>query len=416
MKYRAVKGMNDILPDTIERWQVIENAFRDTLRLYRFSEVRTPLLESTDLFIRSIGEATDVVEKEMFTFLRSNESLSMRPEGTAGAARAYVEHKIANREPVSRWFYIGPMFRAEQPQRGRYRQFYQAGCEIYGDPGPLCDAELLAMLYRFLSGLGIADLELCINSIGGAETRERYRVALQNYLRPRAAELSEHAQQRIELNPLRILDSKDKEDRIVVSGAPNIIDFLDGDDLKHWNGLCTNLNNLGIPYRIDHGLVRGLDYYTRTLFEVKTNAGQLGSQNTICGGGRYNNMISDLGGSTVPAIGFAMGLERLLLASGFVASCPKPFIFIAPFGENAGRKALHLSETLRSAGWSVELDGREGSIKSMLRRANSLAAPIALVIGDSEVEQGVVQLKDLVGHTQESVPLTELVEHLNRLL
>ncbi len=275
MSFRAVKGMNDILPDEVALWQRLESTFRRVVELCGYEEVRTPVVEGTELFVRSIGETTDVVEKEMYTFDRHRESLTLRPEGTAGAARAYVEHKVYSKQPVSRWYYLGPMFRAERPQRGRYRQFYQAGCEIFGDPGPACDAEMLDMLVALFRSLGIGDLTVHVNSLGGPGTRERYRDALLAYLSPKKAALSEHAQARLEKNPLRILDSKDPRDQEACRGAPSILELLDEPDRKHWDGLCAALDVLGTPYTVDAGLVRGLDYYTRTLFELRSGAGEL---------------------------------------------------------------------------------------------------------------------------------------------
>ncbi len=416
MNYRAVKGMNDILPDEIERWHQLEATFREVVERHRFAETRTPILEHTELFVRSIGETTDVVEKEMFTFARSKESLSMRPEGTAGAARAYVEHKVHSREPLSRWYYLGPMFRAERPQRGRYRQFYQAGCEIYGDPGPVCDAEMLDMLVTFFRTLGVPDVQVCVNSIGGPAARSAYRDALLQFLRPRAAELSEHARARLEANPLRVLDSKDPRDRAVVVDAPAIVDILPPDDRQHWDELRRGLDALGTPYEVQPSLVRGLDYYTRTLFEVNASSGELGAQNTLVGGGRYDGMIRGLGGPDVPAIGFAMGLERILLAMSGQQPGARAFCFVAPLGDRARTAALKLARELRSAGVTVDLDGRGNSLKSMLRRADSAGARLCLVLGESELDQGVVQLKDLAAHEQRTVALTAIVAEVTAAL
>ncbi len=417
MQYAPVKGMNDILPDEVPRWHRLEATFRQVVGRYRYAEVRTPLLEHTELFVRSIGEATDVVEKEMFTFARSEgESLTLRPEGTAGAARAYLTNKVHAREPLTRWFYVGSMFRAERPQRGRYRQFHQAGCEVYGDPGPLVDVEMLDMLVTFFRQVGVTDLELCINSIGGPETRARYREALSGFLRPRASELSEHARSRLETNPLRVLDSKDERDRAVVAEAPSILDLLEGDDRRHWDGLLAGLDALGTPYTVSPGLVRGLDYYTRTLFELNARSGTLGAQNTLCGGGRYDGMLKDLGGPDIPAIGFAMGLERILLAVDTPAPLPPPFCVVAPLGEPARLAALAVARDLRAAGVAVDLDGRGGSLKSMLRRADAVGARVCLVIGDSEIQRGVAQVKDLVGHVAEEAPLDALVAVVTRRL
>jgi histidyl-tRNA synthetase len=416
MTYRAVKGMNDILPDEIERWHQLENTFRSVVERYHYAEVRTPILERTSLFVRSIGETTDVVEKEMFTFERSKESLSMRPEGTAGAARAYLERKVYAREPVSRWYYLGPMFRAERPQRGRYRQFHQAGCEVYGDPGPVSDAEMIDMLVTYFAELGISGLQVCINSIGGAEARGAYREALLEYLRPRAADLSEHARARMEANPLRVLDSKDERDQAAVADAPSILDLLPADDRQHWDGLRRGLDALGTPYELRPGLVRGLDYYTRTLFEINATTGSLGAQNTLVGGGRYDAMLESLGGPRIPAIGFAMGLERILLAMSDDQQRRCPFCVVAPIGERAQTEALRLARALRGEGIVVDLDGRGSSIKAMLRRADASGARVCLVLGDSELDRGAVQVKDLVAHQQHELPLGEVVPRVAQLL
>jgi histidyl-tRNA synthetase len=412
MQFRAVKGMNDILPHEVARWHRLEGEFRTLVALYGYQEVRTPLLEHTELFARSIGETTDVVEKEMFTFERSRESLTMRPEGTAGAARAYVTNKVHAREPISRWYYLGPMFRAEQPQRGRYRQFHQAGCEVFGDPGPLVDAEMIDLLCTYFERLGISGVEVSINSIGGAAAREAYRLRLLEFLRPRADALSPHARDRLEVNPLRVLDSKDQRDQKAVRDAPSILEVLDGADLEHWKGLCAALDALGVSYTVDPRLVRGLDYYTRTLFELKATGGDLGAQNTLVGGGRYDAMIETLGGPSVAAIGFAMGLERILLAMPDDPPTSVPTCYVAPIGSPAQREALLLASELRGSGVTVDLDGRGNSLRSMLRRADAVGARVCLVLGDSELQEGVVQVKDLEQHTQDRVSRSQVVERV----
>jgi histidyl-tRNA synthetase len=414
MNYRTVKGMKDLLPGEIERWHRLERAFRRTVELHGYQEVRTPSLEHTELFVRSIGETTDVVGKEMFTLEREDgqggrESLTLRPEGTAGAARAYLNHSVHAKEPLTRWYYVGPMFRAESPQRGRYRQFHQAGCELYGDPGPISDAEMIDMLARFLGEtLGIPGIEVNINSIGGPEARVLYRTALLDFLRPKAASLSEHARERLEANPLRVLDSKDERDKRACEGAPSILDVLPEADLAHWKGLLATLTALGTGYVVRPNLVRGLDYYTRTLFEITSTAGDLGSQNTLLGGGRYDGMLQSLGGPSVPAIGFAMGLERILLAMPETAAEKPAFCAIAPIGARAQLEGARLARELRELGVRCDLDSRGNSMKSMLRRANSLGAPLCLVLGDSELDRGIVQLKDLAAHAQEEVPRAEV--------
>jgi len=412
MQFRAVKGTNDILPDEVRRWQRVEQTFRNAMALGGFSEVRTPILEHKELFVRSTGETSEVVEKQMFEISRSGDTYVLRPEGTPGAARAYLMNSVQAQEPVSRWYYIGAMFRAEQPQRGRYRQFHQAGCELYGDASPACDAELLDLLHGFLSQLGITDITLAVNSIGGLDSRAAYRAALTAHLRPRAETLSEHAKKRLEDNPLRILDSKDPRDKAAVADAPSILDSLTDEDQQHWQAVLRGLDALGTPYQVTPGLVRGLDYYTRTVFEFQSSMGGLGSQNTLLAGGRYDNMLKSLGGPQIPAIGCGMGLERILLALGEDPVPREAPCFIAPLGEKATLSALKLTRELRDAGVVSVLDGRGNSMKSMLRRADGLGARVCIVIGESEVEQDQVQIKDLAAHSQEQVPRAEAVARI----
>ena len=400
---RAVKGMNDVLPDEIGRWHRLEATYARVMALHGFREVRTPYLEPTPLFVRAIGEATDVVEKEMYSFTHHDEPLTLRPEGTAGAARAYVEHKVHNGEPITRWYYAGPMFRAERPQRGRYRQFYQMGAEIFGDPGPVCDAEMIDLLVTFFHGLGIGDAEVFVNSLGGAESRAKYRAALLAHLEPKKASLGEESQRRLGTNPLRILDSKDPRDREAVADAPSVTECLSDADAKHFAALQRHLTALGTPFTVDPRLVRGLDYYTGTLFEIKGAKAKLGAGDTLVGGGRYDDMVAELGGPKVPAIGFAAGVERLLIASELPAAGAVVDTFVAPLGAEAVGAALALGKELRAAGVRCEVDGRGASMKAMLRRANGLGARMAIILGDQEIAQGVVQLKDLAGHAQEQV-------------
>ncbi len=416
MNLRAVKGMNDILPDEIGRWHLLEGVLRRELELAGFREIRTPVLEPLELFVRSIGEATEIVEKQMFVLERSGESLALRPEGTAGVARAYVSSSGHAKEPVSRLYYLGPMFRAEQPQRGRYRQFYQAGAEIFGDPGPGCDAELIDMLVGVLEKLGVGDVKVLVNSLGGPETRKRYRGALAAYLEPKADELSEHARRRLADNPLRILDSKNPKDQEAVRGAPSILELLEGDDRAHFEGLVRSLEALGTPYELTPGLVRGLDYYTRTLFEIQGLSPALGSQNALLGGGRYDGMVRELGGPEVPAIGFAMGLERMLFAMPASDEGPRTACFIAPLGERAAEASLLLARELRAAGIPAEADTRGGSLKSLLRRADALGARLCLVLGDTELERGVVAVKDLRARSQTEVLRGEVVKKASELI
>lgn len=416
MKYRAVKGMNDILPEEARRFQFVEGVFRAEVEKAGYRELRTPIVEELALFHKSTGETSEVVQKQMFVLERGRETLALRPEGTPSAARVYIGQSQWAKEPITKWYYIGPMFRAEQPQRGRYRQFHQAGCELYGDAGPLSDAELIDLLYRFTTSLGLKGVTIHVNSLGGAEAREAYRARLREYFEPKKAELSEHAQARLSDNPLRILDSKDPRDIQASEGAPILLDSLTEEDKAHFEGLRAALDALGTPYNVDPRLVRGLDYYTRTCFELTADSGEIGSQNAILGGGRYNSMIRDLGGEDVPAIGFALGLERLLLALGDVAPPPPPLCFFAPLGSEAGRIALKSGAALRARGAHVEIDGRDGSLKSKLRRAGSLNARVAVVLGDTELARGVAQVKNMASHEQFDVPLEELPERILSLL
>jgi histidyl-tRNA synthetase len=406
---RAVKGMNDVLPEEIGRWQRVERLFARTMSLHGFREVRTPYLEPTPLFVGAIGEGTDVVEKEMYSFEHHGEALTLRPEGTAGAARAYVEHAVHAREPVTRWWYAGPMFRAERPQRGRYRQFYQVGAEVFGDEGPGADAEMIDMLVAFLGALHVPDVEVLLNSLGSLAARARHREALLTYLSGKAGSLSEDSRKRLDSNPLRILDSKDERDQAAVRGAPPIHDFFDDADRAHFEKLLAYLGALGTPFKVDPGLVRGLDYYTRTLFEIKGAHAKLGAGSTLLGGGRYDTMVAGLGGPSVPAIGFAAGLERLLIASEDEAPAAVIDAFIAPLGDAATGAALRLARELRGQGVRCHAETRGGSLKSQLRRANALGAKVALILGDSEIAEGVVQVKDLDGRTQERMTPADAV-------
>ena len=404
MELRAVRGMNDILPDEMVRWHRLEAAFRHHATLHGYAEVRTPLLEQTALFTRSIGETTDVVEKEMYSFERHGDALTVRPEGTASAARAYVEHQMHAKEPVSRWYYLGPMFRGERPAKGRYRQFYQAGCELYGDPGPLCDAEMIDLISGFLKAIGIPAFQVHINTLGSGGTRDRYRDALLAYFTPMRDKLSEESQRRLEKNPLRVLDSKSAVDREAAIGAPALIDFIDDSDRDHWKGLLGALDALGIDYVIDPTLVRGLDYYTRTLFEIRATTSDLGSQNTLCGGGRYDNMIEGLGGQKVPAIGFAMGMERLLATMPEGAKKAGPDVYLVPLTPKGAERALLLGRELRGRDVVTELDGRGGKLKAMMSRAEKRGARFCVLLGD-ELDRGVVSLKDLAARQQDELAI-----------
>jgi histidyl-tRNA synthetase len=338
----------------------------------------------------------------MYSFLHHEEPLTLRPEGTAGVARAYIEHGVHAKEPVTRWWYGGAMFRAERPQRGRYRQFYQLGAELFGDPGPACDAEMIDMLVQFLRELRIPDLQVLVNTLGGPETRVRYRAALVEFLTPKTASLSAESQRRLTTNPLRILDSKSEQDREAVRGAPTLHDFLGEDDRVHFEAVKKQLDALGTPYSVEDRLVRGLDYYTRTLFEIVGAREKLGAGSTLVGGGRYDFMIAGLGGPQVPAIGYAAGLERLLIASELEIPGNVVDALVAPLA-GAITEGLVLARDLRKSGIRCEVDTRGTSLKSQLRRANTLGARVVLILGEDELAQGVVQVKDLDARTQETM-------------
>jgi len=412
---RAVKGMNDILPEDIPRWRRIERAFWDTVGQYGYGEVRTPIVEPTNLFVRSIGEVTDIVEKEMYTFTdKGDQTLTMRPEGTASCVRAYLQHSVGAREPVTKWAYLGPMFRRERPARGRYRQFWQAGVEIFGDEGPWVDAEMIAMVVGLMGDLGVKDVEVLVNSLGSGDTRERYLDALLAYLEPKEADLSADSRRRLKTNPLRVLDSKAEQDQAIAAEAPRILDFLDDEDRAHFDGLLETLDALGTRHRVEPTLVRGLDYYSRTLFEVIGHGGELGAQNTLCGGGRYDGLVEALGGSATPGIGFAMGLERLLLVMDEQVPPDAPDVFVVYRGALQS-EAVALLAALREAGLSADSDLRGKSLKSQFRRADKSGAKVAAVIGPDEIEAGTVTLKDLVSGEQDDVARDRFVERVRAL-
>jgi histidyl-tRNA synthetase len=409
--------MNDVLPHEVGRWQDLERAFRETAESYGFGEVRPPLLEPTELFTRSIGETTDIVEKEMYTFDdKADKSLTLRPEGTASCARAYLEHSVGAREAVTRWYYLGPMYRRERPAKGRYRQFHQAGCEIYGDPGPFVDAEVIDMVVAFLRRVGVTELRVLVNSLGGRETRARYRSALIDYLAPRRDALSEDSKRRLETNPLRVLDSKAPDDQAIAANAPSILDHLDDADREHFEGLTRTLDALGTPYEIESRLVRGLDYYGRTLFEIQGVGGELGAQNALAGGGRYDTMIEELGGPPTPAFGFALGIERLLLAVPQEPEHEDRRITILAATDRARVEATVLARALRESGHRVETDLRGTSLKSQLRRADKSGARLALILGDDELDRGVVQWKRLDTPSKGFEPRSSLVDKLASIL
>ncbi len=407
---QPVRGMNDVLPGEIIAWQTIERAARELLGDYGYQEIRVPVLERTELFKRAIGEYTDVVEKEMYTFTdQGGESLTLRPEGTAGVMRALISNGMLRGQRHKLWC-AGPMFRHERPQKGRYRQFHQISVEAVGFPGPDVDVELIALAARLWRRLGIARVRLEINSLGTPEARRAYREKLVEYLRAHHGQLDADSRRRLEGNPLRVLDSKNPEMRALIDAAPVLTDHLDPESQAHFQALCAALEALGIPFRVNPRLVRGLDYYSRTVFEWITDA--LGAQDAVCSGGRYDGLISQLGGESTPGIGFAMGIERLvalLTQAGPPAASPAADVYIVVSGERASAFGLELAEQLRDAlpGRRFELNLGGGNFKAQFRRADRSGAALALILGDDELARGVAALKPLrrdAGQSESPLP------------
>jgi histidyl-tRNA synthetase len=417
----GVKGMNDILPPEVWKWRFLEEKAREVLESFAYRELRTPVLEYTSLFIRSVGEVTDVVEKQMYTFDdRDGKSVSLRPEGTASAVRAYVDRALWNVEPVTRWYYVGPMFRHERAQRGRLRQFHQIGAELFGAAEPTADAETIAMLVAMFEAFGLpADaIDVHLNSLGEPEERQAYRDALVAYYTPHRDELDDDSRRRLETNPLRILDSKHPDVVALNENAPTLIDTLGDSSKARFAEVQGYLRSLGVRYRLDPRLVRGLDYYTGTIFEIKTTIGELGTQNTIAGGGRYDRLVASLGGKETPAIGFALGVERALLAMQEAAEAFEPPLaaFFAPMDAAALAYALPLAHALRRDGLRVEIEHRPGKTGKMLGRASKLRARAAIIIGSNEIASGQLTVKDLVQGTQSTVAAADLGNKIRQLL
>jgi len=411
---KAIRGFNDILPSEIGRWQFVEETAREVFEGFGFSEIRIPIIERTELFSRGIGEATDIVEKEMYTFTdRSGNSLTLRPEATASMARAYLENQIYSFDPVAKLYCIGPMFRYERPQKGRYRQFYQIDAEVFGVENPMVDAEVILMLIHFLSRVGLEKLELQINSLGCRDCRPQYREELKNFLTKKSFQLCEDCQRRLHTNPLRIFDCKVETCQEAIADAPQVIHFICDECQKHFDKVKEYLGMAGLTFILNPRMVRGLDYYTRTAFEVVSY--QLGSQNAVTGGGRYDNLFQEIGGLDVPGIGFAIGMERL------VSLLPKekefiqyPSLFIAALGEETYREAYRLVNQLHLEGIRAELDYEGKSLKSQMRRADKLKAQYVLIMGEEELKRGKAVLRNMGTKFQEEVPLQGLIDTLRK--
>jgi len=390
---RTVKGTRDLLPPETAVWQAVEAAVRQVFGAYGFAEIRTPLLEETELFVRTVGESTDIVGKEMYTFAdKKGRQLCLRPESTASVARAFVQHGMKDRPRPLRLYYIGPQFRYERPQKGRYRQFYQIGAELIGDPGPLSDAEVILMLVRFLKELEFTGLTVLLNTLGDAASRSAYRAALRTYFEPHRQALSEDSRRRLETNPLRILDTKVPAEREFVAAAPRLADSLTEESQRHFAAVKSHLDRFAVDYQVEPALVRGLDYYTSTVFEIVASG--LGAQSSIVGGGRYDRLIADLGGGEVPAIGFAIGQDRLIdvLPESFRSRhAQRPAVMVVPADDTARSLALDTAETLRDAGVEAVLEVSGRSVRAALKLAHRSAVRFVVLLGENEMESGHIR-------------------------
>ncbi|MCC0177379.1 histidine--tRNA ligase [Waterburya agarophytonicola K14] len=408
---QALRGTRDILPEEIGYWQLIEDTVREILGRAVYQEIRAPIFEQTALFERGIGEATDVVGKEMYTFNSKggNKSITLRPEGTAGVVRAYIENKLHAQGGVQRLWYTGPMFRYERPQAGRQRQFHQVGLELLGCAAPRGDAEVIALAIDILQALGLKDLKLDINSVGNQEDRTKYRQVLVDYLEPYKNDLDEDSKDRLTRSPLRILDSKDTKTQEIAQNAPKIIDSLSPESKKHFDIVLQLLTDLNIEYQINHCLVRGLDYYTHTAFEIKSN--DLGAQATVCGGGRYDGLVKELGGPETQAVGWAIGMERLVILLQKLSSNPinTPDLYLVSRGEAAEAQSLLLAQQLRQTGLAVELDLSGSAFGKQFKRGNRSGAVACLVLGDAEAENNTVNLKWLASGEQQAIAQKDLL-------
>ena len=406
MKIKSIKGMHDLLPHESKSWRQIETILHNFFGVHGYGEIRTPSIEKTKLFKRVIGDETDIVTKEMYSWEdRNGDSVSLRPELTAPTVRAFIEHNLEKLNKNTKLYYIGSAFRRERPQKGRQRQFSQFGVEAIGSEFPEQDAEVISMAYNIYEMLGIENLDLVINSVGSDDSKKNYSKELKKYLSSFSNQLSEVSKKRYENNPLRILDTKDKDEIKIIEGAPDILKFLSKSELEHFNQVKRYLDKLGIPYRIDKGLVRGLDYYTMTTFEIRTSS--IGSQDALCGGGRYNTLVEQLGGKSIPAIGFAAGMERLVMAiSGDENIDDIVDIFILSMGDLAIMNALKICDKLRSKlGINVRMDLSRSSFKSQMRQANKMNAKFVIIIGEDEVNKNIGIIKDMSSGEQSEVPL-----------
>jgi histidyl-tRNA synthetase len=412
--YTTHAGMVDILPGDVEKWQVLEALIRDIARTFHFREIRTPILEPTGLIARGVGSTTDIVSKELFAFDRGEDAYVLRPEGTASAVRAYIQHSLHQRGGSQKVFYIGPMFRAERPQKGRQRQFHQFGAEILGSADPLADAEIIAFMVTLYQKLGITNTTLRLNSVGDPASRHAYKTALRAHFAPNANLLSDISQRRLETNPMRILDSKEPEDQVLIEDAPLITPYLSEDSAKHLRQVQKHLDRLGIEYVDDPRLVRGLDYYTRTAFELTST--DLGGQDALGGGGRYDLLVEELGGPATPAVGFAAGIERLLIACQALnirlGEEPRLDVYLVTYGDEARKWAFRHLKPLRDAGLSAAMDLSARSMKAQMKEADRENTRWTLIVGDEELQTGLFTLRDMEHSTEEKLSFPDILLRL----
>ena len=417
MKYQKQKGTSDLFSDQLDNWHYIESLAQDLMQKYRFKEVRVPIFEDVELFARGVGETSDIVSKEMYDFYdKGDRHIALRPEGTAGVVRAYVENKMYGPEyhKPQKYYYMGPMFRYERPQSGRMRQFHQLGVEVFGSKNPATDLETMALALDLFQTIGIKNLKLVINSLGSNQSRKTYRQALIDFLEPHYDQLSPDSKNRLYKNPLRVLDSKDQKDKEIVQDAPSILDYLDDPSLDHFQEVKQGLEDLGIDYQVDSNMVRGLDYYNDTIFEIMTDDPNFGSNTTIAAGGRYDKLVEEVGGPQIPAFGFAIGMERLVMlidqSDIQLPSQDHLDIYMVTIGQAANRQALKLSQVLRQAGLHVEREFMDRKPGKQFKSADKLQADLAMTLGDHEIEQGTVTVKRLSTGKEKEIEVAKLYQ------
>ena len=417
MEFRSIKGTYDILPNDADSWQRVETCVREFITRAGYSEIRTPAFEKTELFTRSVGEDSDVVSKEMYSWTdQGGTDITLKPEYTASVIRSYIQHNLGAKSPLTKLYYLDNLFRRERPQKGRYRQFRQYGIEAIGSPHPEQDAEVITIAYELLVKLGIKDITLKLNSIGSSECRNEYRQALKDFLQPHLDKLSETSRKRFDSNPMRILDTKIDFEIALLQDAPTITSFLSPDDANHFDEVQIYLEALDVPFTLDTALVRGLDYYNRTTFEIISS--KLGAQDALCGGGRYDKLAETLGGKQIPAVGFAAGLERILIAMDEVDTDQKiraDKIYLIGLGDAVRPTMLKILGEARKAGLIMEFDSLRRSIKSQMREANKIGASLAIIIGDKELKDKSVQIKDLKNGQQELIPIDSIISYIKSL-